>query len=424
MIELYPSCYEGRLEGGLKVLFERRADRPLSLGIWVRLGSRDEPAEQAGISHFLEHMVFKGTTHRTAFQISEEIDALGGHINALTSKEYTVYYVDVLPQHLERALDVLADLVKNPLFRPEDITKEKGVVLEEIRMQEDTPQEKVFELFSERLWDSDHPLAWPIAGRIETVRSFSRDDLIERFALYDVDHLFLTAVGDLSADELMRVAEGKLKDLPSNARSEPERSAPKPRGDCYIEDRDLQQAHICLGTAGIPQSDSRRYALEVMNAILGGGMSSRLFKRIREELGLAYAVTSNAGYYSDSGLFTIYLGTEPQNASQAVGVCLEEIERLKREPVSEETLQLAKEKLKGNLILGLESSHARMMRLGLGEIYQTHQPIEEIIARLEAVTAEEVQSIARELFSREFTLTVVGPERPLAGLEKVLINAK
>lgn len=420
MSELYPSCHVNTLSNGLKLLFELRAERPLSVGIWVRLGSRDEAPEQAGISHFLEHMVFKGTSRRTAFQISEEIDTLGGHINAMTSKEYTVYYVDVLPQHLERALDVLADLVRNPLFKPEDIAKEKGVVLEEIRMQEDTPQEKVFELFSERLWDSDHPLARPIAGRIETVSSFTRDDLIERFSLYDNDHLFLTAVGDISSDELMRVAEGKLKNLPVNSQSKPERSPPKPRGDYYIEDRDLQQAHICLGTAGIPQSDPRRYALEVMNAILGGGMSSRLFKRIREELGLAYAVTSSAGYYSDSGLFTIYLGTEPNSASKAVEVCLEEIERLKREPVPEQTLQLAKEKLKGNLILGLESSHARMMRLGLGEIYQTHQPLEEIITHLEAVTAEDVQSIAGELFSRGFTLTVVGPERSLASLEKSL----
>jgi predicted Zn-dependent peptidase len=421
MIEIYPSCYSETLPNGLKLLFELRPGRPLSVGIWVRLGSRDEPAEQAGISHFLEHMVFKGTAKRSAFQISEEIDSLGGHINAMTSKEYTAYYVDVLPQHLERALDVLADLVKSPLFKPEDITKEKGVVLEEIRMQEDTPQDKVFELYSQRLWDSAHPLARPTIGTIETVSSLSREDLLERFSLYDAEHLFLAVVGDVDVDELRRVAEEKLGDLRSNAHSPPERTSPSPKGGYHLEDRrDLKQAHICLGTAGIPKGDRRRYALEVMNAILGGGMSSRLFKRIREELGLAYAVFSGAGYYSDSGQFTIYLGTEPGSAQEALEVCFEELERLKAEPVPEETLKLAKEKLKGNMLLGLESSHARMMRLGLGEIYNTHQPVEEVIARLEGVTADDVQSIAQSLFSQAFTLAVVGPERPLAGLAKTI----
>jgi len=424
MIELYPSCYSETLPNGLKLLFEHRRGRPLSVGIWVRLGSRDEPAEKAGISHFLEHMVFKGTTHRSAFQISEEIDALGGHINAITSKEYTTYYVDVLPQHLERALDVLADLIKNPLLRPEDVAKEKGVVLEEIRMQEDTPQDKVFELFSQRLWDSDHPLARPTIGTFETVSSFSREDLLERFSLYEVEHLFLAAVGDVEADELKSVAEEKLGDLGSNSHTNIERSSPELQGGYYLEDRqDLRQAHICLGTAGIPKGDQRRYALEVMNTILGGGMSSRLFKRVREELGLAYAVFSSAGYYSDSGLLTIYLGTEPANASQAVEICFEEIERLKREPVPDEVLRLAKEKLKGSMLLGLESSHARMMRLGLGEIYNTHQPVEDVIAHLEEVSAEDVGSIAQEIFSQAFTLTVVGPERQLAGLEKALYSS-
>jgi predicted Zn-dependent peptidase len=421
MRELYPNCYEERLTSGLKVLVEPRPDRPLSLGIWARLGSRDEPPQRAGITHFLEHMVFKGTTHRTAFQISEEIDALGGFINAMTSKEYTAYYVDVLPEHLDEALDVLADLVKNPLLRPEDIDREKNVVLEEIRMQEDSPQDKVFELFSQKLWDPTHPLARPIAGTLETVSSLARDDLVRQFELYDVEHLFLAAVGGVRPEDVLHIAEEKLGDLRRSAEDPPDRTPPEPHGGVHIEDRDLQQAHICLGTPGLARRDPRRYALEVLSAILGGGMSSRLFKRIREELGLAYAVYSNASYFSDSGLFVIYIGTEPANAPEALAICHEEIERIFKEPVPDETLDLAKEKLKGNLLLGLESSHARMIRLGFSEIYQTHWPIEDVIAHIEAVTVEDVQRVAEALFEQgHFTLTVVGPERQLSTLEQTV----
>ncbi len=424
MKELYPGCYQDSLPNRLQLLVEPRSDRPLSLGIWARLGSRDEPAERAGITHFLEHMVFKGTKRRTAFQISEEIDALGGYLNAVTSKEYTAYYVDVLPEHLDEALDVLADLVKNPLFRPEDIEREKGVVLEEIRMQEDDPQDKVFELFTERLWDGDHPLARPITGRAETVTRFTRDDLLEQFALYDAKRLFLVAVGDITPEAVRRAAEAKLGDLDITPKALPERTPPQPRGGLHIEDRDLQQAHVCLGTAGVSKRDPRRYALEVLSTILGGGMSSRLFKRIREELGLAYAVMSSTSYFSDSGSFVIYLGTEPGNAPQAVEICHEEIEKLQREPVPEETLALAKEKLKGNLLLGLESSHARMVRLGVSEIYGTHWPVEDVIARLGAVTAEDVQRIAQELFGQnDLLLTVVGPEHELTALERAFSMA-
>lgn len=422
MIELYSQCYEGTLANGLRVLFEPRAGRPLSVGIWVRLGSRDEPAQQAGVSHFLEHMLFKGTTHRSAFQISEEIDALGGYINAMTSKEYTAYYVDVLPQHLERSLDVLADLVKNPLFKPEDIAKEKGVILEEIRMQEDTPQEKVFELFTEHLWDSKHPLARPIAGTEKTVTDLTREDLLDQFALYDARNLFFVAVGDISWDALKQIAEEKLGDLRPASRPQPKRSSPPLQGGYHIEDRrEIQQAHICLGTIGLAKNDPRRYALEILNTILGGGMSSRLFKRIREELGLVYTVFSGSSYFSDSGLFTIYLGTEPKNAQKALEVCREEIDRLQHEPVPQETLQLAKEKIKGNMLLGLESSHARMTRLGVAEVYRNHVSPEEVIARMMAVTADDVQKIAQELFARNrFTLTVVGPERQLKPLRKAI----
>jgi len=418
-MKLYEDCYVGALENGLKILAEPRKDRPLSVGIWVRTGSRDEPLELNGITHFVEHMLFKGTKNRTAFQISEEIDALGGFINGMTHKEYTLFYVDVLPQHLERALDVLADLVKNPLFKEEDIHKEKGVILEEIRMVEDDPQEKVFDLFVENLFKG-HPLARPILGQEASIKSLNRDACLKQFELYNARNMILVAVGDVKFGELQELAQAKLGDI-GRSKELPPRLPPTPKPHFHVEDKNSHQAHLCLGVAGIDRADPRRFALEVLNAILGGGMSSRLFKRIREELGLAYAVGSSPSFYLDSGLFVIYIGTEPMNAAKTIEIAQEEMKKLVQEPVPTETLRLAKEKLKGNLVLGLESSHARMMRLGVGEIYDLHMPIDDIIARIEAVTTDEVQAVAQALFKEEaLSLTVIGPEKELSELAQAI----
>ena len=416
-MELYPGCQIERLESGLVVLAEVRDRRPLSLGLWVRVGSRDEPGERSGAAHFLEHLLFKGTEHRSAFQIAEEIDQIGGVINGATHEEYTLYYVNVLPEHLEEALDVLADLVQHPLLREEEIERERGVVLEEIRMVEDSPQEKVFDLFTEQSWQDSHPLARPVLGRAETVARLGRADLLEQFSWYTPENMTLIGVGGIEFAQLLKLAEEKLGGSKDGA-PRPERRPPRYRCHFHIEDRDSHQAHLCLGVEGLPRGDERRYALEIMNAILGSGMSSRLFKRIREELGLAYAVFSSPNYYLDSGLFIIYVGTEPGNAPQTVEIVLEEVERLRREPVSEERLQLAKEKLKGNLLLGLEGSQARMVRLGLGELYGVHQPVEETLRRIEAVTAGDVQAVAEALFSQPLSLTAIGPERRLQELER------
>lgn len=416
-MELYPGCSRGELANGLVVLAEGRDRRPLSLGLWVRAGSRDEPEERAGAAHFLEHLLFKGTANRTAFQIAEEIDSLGGIVNGATHEEYTLFYVNVLSEHLERALDILADLVQNPLLREEDIEREKGVVLEEIRMVEDNPQEKVFDLFIERSWKDGHPLTRPVLGRAETVKRLSRAALLEQFGLYAPPNMILVGVGGIEFGRLAELAEMKLRNSTKRA-APPKRRPPEVRHHFHLEDRDSQQAHLCLGAAGLARGDGRRYALEVMNAILGGGMSSRLFKRIREELGLAYAVFSMPNYYLDSGLFLIYIGTEPRNAPQTVEIALEEADRLRREPVSEERLRLAKEKLKGNLLLSLEGSQSRMVRLGLGELYNLHMPLEDVIARIEAVTAEKVQEVAQLLFAEPLSLTALGPQKALKGLER------
>ncbi|HIC95543.1 TPA: insulinase family protein, partial [Candidatus Bipolaricaulota bacterium] len=363
-MELYPGCYRARLANGLVVLAEAQDRRPLSLGLWVRFGSRDEPEERSGSAHFIEHLLFKGTEHRSAFQIAEEVDSLGGALNGATHEEYTLFHISVLAEHLERALDILADLVRHPLLREEDIEREKGVVLEEIRMVEDNPQEKVFDLFIEKSWKDRHPLGRPVLGRAETVRRLTREALLEQFSWYTPENMVLVAAGGIEFERLLELAEEKLgASAPAKAISEgaspPEREPPSPQHHFHIEDRDSQQAHLCLGVEGLPRGDKRRYALEIMNAVLGSGMSSRLFKRIREELGLAYAVFSVPHYYLDSGLFIIYIGTEPGNAPKTVEIVLEEVERLRREEVSVERLRLAKEKLKGNLLLGLEGSQAR-----------------------------------------------------------------
>jgi len=415
MIQLYENCYEAKLSNGLKVLFESRPGRPVSVGIWARIGSRDESDKHAGISHFLEHMFFKGTKHRTAFQISEEVDSLGGYINAMTSKEYTAYYVDVLPQHIERALDILTDMMMYPLFEATEIEKEKGVVLEEIRMQEDSPQDKVFDLFSQRLWNSDHPLSRPVIGSSETVSALSRDDLLEHFGHYDAKRLTLAVAGDVDADELMKIAESKLGGVQIDSDPLPARTTPHPVSSFHLEDRGLQQAHLCLGTHGLARKDAQRFPLEVMTTILGGGMSSRLFKRIREDLGLAYTVVAQSSYYSDSGFLVIYLGTEPKNAKMALEVCGEEIKRMTAEPVPDETLWLAKEKIKGNMLLGLESSHSRMIRLGIADIFDTNWPIDDVIKMIDSVNVSDVQQIADHIFNRDdFTLTIVGSESALS----------
>ncbi len=417
-MELYPGCYREVLPNGLVVLAEVRDRRPLSLGLWVRIGSRDEPEERSGSAHFLEHMLFKGTTHRSAYKIAEEIDSLGGASNGATHEEYTVYYISVLSEHLEEALDILADLVQNPLLREEDIEREKGVILEEIRMVEDHPQEKIFDLFIERSWKGHHPLTRSVLGRTETVQRLSREKLLEQFALYTPRNMVLVGVGGIEFPKLLELAEAKLGDSHGGAAA-PERYPPEFQRHFHIEDHRSKQAHLCLGSAGLARGSDRRYAYEILNALLGGGMSSQLFRKIREELGLAYAVFSMPHYYLDSGLFIVYIGTEPRNAPKAVEVALEEIARFSREPVSEERLRLAKEKLRGNLLLGLESSQARMVRLGLGELYDLHMPIEEVLAKIEAVTAEEVQKVAEELFSGPLSLTAIGPEKRLRELERL-----
>jgi predicted Zn-dependent peptidase len=399
------------LPNGLVVLTEPMDHvHSVSVGIWLRSGSRREPAELNGISHFIEHMVFKGTARRTAEDIAREMDRVGGMLDAFTSKEMVCFNTRVLDEHLPRAFDVLADMVLDPKFAADDIAREQGVVLEEIRMTQDNPEDLVHELFTQNFW-APHPLGRPILGTPETVSAFTHDTLLEWFRRwYAPNHLVITAAGHLTHAQLVDlVSERFLKLAPSeNGHAEP---APRPAPHITLRTkRELEQVHICLGVPAFAMTDDRRFAVSILNNILGGGMSSRLFQNIRERQGLAYAIFSELSSYRDAGVLSVYAGTALETAEQVVRSVLDEFRRLKDEPLDAEELRRAKDHLKGSMLLSLEGSGSRMSTLARYHIYFDRQfTPDELIAMLEAVTAEQVQQIAREFFEpRRVAASVVG----------------
>jgi predicted Zn-dependent peptidase len=385
--------------------------RSVSIGMWLRAGSRREPAALNGIAHFIEHMVFKGTQRRSAEQIAQEVDAVGGMLDAFTSKEATCFNSRVLDQHLPVAFDVLSDLVLRPLFAEEDIAREKQVILEEIRMEDDNPEAVAHEVLAQNFW-SGHPLGWPIIGTRGTVRGFTRASVRKCFEpWYAPNNLVITAAGHLVPEKLRDMVEaafGGCRAAQGAAASRP----PKSYGKLAVRNKPtLEQAHITIAVPSYPLAHPRRYAASVLNNILGGGMSSRLFQNIRERQGFAYAVFSDLTPYSDAGMLTVYAGTSRRTVEKVLRLVAEEFRRLKAEPVSEAELKRAKEHLKGSLVLSLESSGSRMSSLARQEMYlQRFYTIEELQAALEAVTREEVQEIAHEFFKPEqIAVTVVGP---------------
>ena len=399
------------LPNGLVVIIEPMPHvRSVSVGIWLRTGSRREPAELNGISHFIEHMVFKGTERRTAEEIARSVDSIGGMLDAFTAKEMICFNAKVLDEHLPIAFDVLSDLVRRPRFADEDIAKEKQVVLEEIKMDQDNPDYLVNEIFTQSLW-RDHPLGQPILGTRETVRRFTRDSLIACFhPWYAPNNIVITAAGNVEHRRLVDLAAREFAEL-------------KPAGDGHSDTtprtharittrtkRELEQVHICVGVPSYPMVHERRYAAAVLNNILGGGMSSRLFQNIREKQGLAYAVFSELSPYRDTGLLSVYAGTALDTAERVVRSVVEEFRNLKEHPVTEEELRRAKDNLKGSLMLSLESTSARMTNLARQEIYfGRFFTLDEILASIEGVTREEVQQIAQEFFLPEkIGLTVLG----------------
>jgi len=382
----------------------------VSVGIWLRSGSRREPPELNGISHFMEHMVFKGTARRTAEDIAREVDRVGGMLDAFTSKEMVCFNTRVLDEHLPKAFDVLADLVLEPKFAEDDIAREQSVVLEEIRMTQDNPEDLVHELFTQNFWQP-HALGRPILGTPETVSAFDRPKLQSWFHdSYAPNHLVITAAGHLTHAQMVDLVAERFSKLA------PVRDAaadPKPQPTPHVTQctkRELEQVHICVGVPALPLTDSRRFAVSIMNNILGGGMSSRLFQNIRERLGIAYAIFSEMNSYRDVGMLSVYAGTSLETAEQLVRCILEEFRHMRDEPLDQEELRRAKDHLKGATLLALEGSGSRMNSLARYHIYfGRHFTPEELITLLEAVTAEEIQEVAREFFAPErLAASIVG----------------
>jgi predicted Zn-dependent peptidase len=399
------------LENGIQVITEEIPSvHSVSIGVWVQAGSRDERPEENGISHFIEHMLFKGTQRRSAQQIAREIDAVGGVLNAFTSKEFSSFYAKVLAGHLPVALDLLFDLFLNSRFSVEELEKERQVIVQEINMIEDTPDEYIHDLFSEAFW-AGHPLGYPIMGRLETIARMKRRHLRDFFEQhYLTVQPILAAAGNLKHEHLLRPVEralGKIKPHPKNHNTRP----PRPHPNLLVKNKKLEQVHLLLGTRGLAAAHSQRYAFSILNTVFGGGMSSRLFQEIREKRGLAYSVYSFLSSFMDSGMLGVYVGTGEKTFSSVLKIISREMHRLAESYLKPKELQAAKEQLKGNLLLSLESTDSRMGRLAKNEIYfQRFISTEEIIEGIEGVSAGEVCQIAQQFFKpQSLSLTALGP---------------
>jgi predicted Zn-dependent peptidase len=411
MTETTSTVQKETLPNGLVVITEPMEHvHSVSVGIWLRSGSRREPAELNGITHFIEHMVFKGTHRRTAEDIAREVDSVGGMLDAFTAKEMVCFNTRVLDEHLPKAFDVLADMVLNPKLAPEDIEREQSVILEEIRMTQDNPEDLVHELFTQNFW-SPHALGKPILGTPETVSSFDRKTLETWFRRwYAPNNVVITAAGHLTHAQMMDLVSQRFSVLPPADQSAAD---PKPQPTPHITLRtknELEQVHICLGVPATPMTDSRRFAVSVLNNVLGGGMSSRLFQNIRERQGLAYAIFSELNSYRDTGLMSVYAGTSLDTATQVIQSTLEEFRKLREVPLDAEELRRAKDHLKGATLLALEGTGQRMNSLARYHVYfNRHFTAKDLIALLEKVTPEDVQELAREFFQPErIAASVVG----------------
>ena len=395
-----------RLDNGIRILSEELADlSSLTVGVWVENGSRYESSEQSGISHFLEHLFFKGTERRTATQIAEEIDAVGGVVNAFTSKEYTCYYAKVLPEHLPLALDVLGDIFLHSRFAEDEIERERSVILQEISQAEDTPDDYVHDLFGLAFWPG-HPLSRPVAGTAATVGPLRRADFL-RFleARYRPDRVLLVAAGRVRHDDLVEVAAKTFGVLRGTSPADPP-CPPEPRAGLTIHEKPLEQLHVCLGAPGLAQDHPDRYAAHVLNQALGGGMSSRLFQEVRERRGKAYSVYSFLPSFHDGGYLGVYVGTSPEWAREVIDVIRAELQKVAAEGLRPDELARTKTQIKGSLLLGLETSDSRMSRLARNQIYfRRDVTLEEIAAGVDAVTNDQLVRVARGIF-RPGTLAV------------------
>jgi predicted Zn-dependent peptidase len=413
------------LPGGLRVITESLpAVRSAAIGIWVGVGSRDEDTAHAGATHYLEHLLFKGTSRRTALDISAAMDAVGGELNAFTGKEFTCYYARVLDSDLPLAIDVLCDMVTSSLITPRDVDAERGVVLEEIAMNEDDPSDTAHEAFTAALF-GDTPLGRPILGTVSSINGITRDQITEHYhSRYTPPHLVVAAAGNLRHDAVVdRVRQGFAAVTSGEAA---QRDPAPPRvGGRYEAHRDaasggaaavrlvsrgIEQANLVLGCDGLSRADDRRFALGVLNAALGGGMSSRLFQEVREKRGLAYSVYSFNSQLADTGVWGVYVGCLPAKADEVLAICRDEIAKVIDGGLTDTELARGKGQLRGSIVLGLEDPSSRMSRLGKSElVYPRLEPVDEILASIEAVTHDQVRAAAAEVLARPKVLAVVGP---------------
>jgi len=413
-----PGVLRSELPGGLRVVTETVAGvRSVSLGIWIGIGSRDEFPEQAGAAHYLEHLLFKGTRRRTAKEIAEELDAVGGDLNAFTAKEHTCYYAHVLDTDLPLAVEVLADVVTDATLHPSDVEIERSVVLEEIAMRDDDPEDLLGELSDEALF-GDHPLGRPVIGSEESVRGMGRDTLHAFWqGQYTTPRMIVAAAGNLRHGEVVELVGTALAAAMARAGEAapagPRRPAPAllvPGRRLVLRPEDTEQAHVLLGVPGLSRHDPRRSALSVLNTAIGGGPSSRLFQQVREQRGLAYSVYSSSVSYADAGAFSVYAGCAPERLEEVVTVIRDVLSEVAAHGLTPAEVVRAQGNLRGGLVLGLEDTPSRMNRIGRSELDYGHQrTVTDSLDRIAAVTPAAVAALAGELLTQPFTTAVVGP---------------
>lgn len=404
--------YRQALDNGVRVVAEKMASvKSVSVGLWVNVGSRDEEKHEHGISHFLEHMFFKGTRRRSSKDIAHEIDVLGGELNAFTSREMTTFYTKVLDEHLPKATELLGDIFHHSIFSSREIEKEKQVVLEEFKMVEDDPEDLVHDLHTQAIWRG-HPLGRPILGTRERIRSLRRPDIVQFLRhRYHPKQIVISVAGHFEWPVLLRFLDRTFGRFTSPNGVIPDRYAPKPRGGFLSRTKPLEQIHFCLGTQGVPQGHPDRYAAYTLNTLLGGGVSSRLFQEVREKRGWAYSIYSIHSGYRDAGLLSIYAATGRRTALKAIELVIKEIRRLKERAVDSVELSRAKNHIKGSLMLSLEGTNSRMSRLAKDEFcFGRYVPLNEILRSIDRLTPKKVQELARRFFDpRTMTLTTLGP---------------
>jgi len=399
------------LPSGIRVVAESMPHvRSVAVGVWVETGSRVEPGDRGGISHLIEHLVFKGTATRSAEEIARAIDSVGGHMDAFTAKEHTCFYVSVLDEHLPLAADLLTDILMRPRFAEDDIEKEKSVVFQEIKMVEDTPDDLIHDLFAERVW-ADHPLGRPILGTWDSVRSFGRETILRHFEEeYAPTNIMVAAAGHADPARVVDLFAPRFEGFRRQAI--PRRSAaPVLHPGVHVVHKALEQVHLVLGFPGIPDGAPERYALYLLNDIIGGSMSSRLFQEVRERQALVYSVHSGTQAFHDAGVLYVYAGTDAPNFGKVLTALMKELRAIKKDGVTAEELRRAKDHLKGNLILSLESTSSRMNRLAKQELrFGSFLSVDEMLAAIDAVRLEEIEAlIHRVLDDEQLCLLALGP---------------